>query len=239
MGLFKKAIDFSSMGLSGISNAITGKTLGGHAEKLLGIDGSGDAAAQFNPNFSDFNNSLGKINEARDKDITDVRKSTQLNIDQLDLDKAQGLADISSAGQSGVFSALSQLGRTGGVDSGARERIEVAGQKDVGINQQSAISDFARAETGLRSSDFASQQGLKDKALFASPGLSLQKNNIEAQIAAANAQSSSLANAQKKGKLGAIGGLVGGIAGGVMSGGNPVGASAGAGIGSSLFSSFG
>ena len=142
--------------------------------------------------------------------------------------------------QSGASSTLGKLAASGGMRSGARERVGVdtqqqvlQGSADLASQDESrrlqAANQFAGIQLGAEDIDAKERQGLN---------IFNQQQSAQAQAALAAEQQAQaqdkLAAEEKKGKLGrAIGGVVGGVAGGVF-GGGPLGAGAGASVDSSL-----
>lgn len=234
MGLFKSIVNAALPGAALTSKLATGKSLGSHAEGFLGLNKD---APQFNPDLREIRGDIQKVRDLRDKDIEDVRKSAQITLDQVGLDRARAFGDI-QAGEMGRFAALQDaLARGGGAGSGARERL--AGQlgRESALSRQRASSDFGRLTSDITAQDIAAQEALKNQALFQTPQLSAIPLEIQTQASAANMRARALADAAKGKKMGAIGAL-GGAALGFGLGG-PLGASVGSSLGGGLFSAFG
>lgn len=228
MGLFKAAI--GAIGGGAILGPL-GSVLGGAAGAISG--GSRDPF-QFNPDLRDLKKDIGKVREARDKEITGVSKGGEVQLEQLGIDKQRALDEIQKQ-QGGAFAkAKDQLALSGGFQSGAGERLARQQTQNAGLFGQKARSDFGRIGADIRAGDIGQQQALKERALFATPQLGLGVTNIQNQAAMANAKAKALSDAQKSQKLGALGSLAG--AGFGLAMGGPAGGAIGSSIGGGLFS---
>lgn len=189
-------------------------------------------APQFNPSnlpeYKQMTDDINKVRDLRDRDITGVRGSTQLGLDQLEKDRMGTMGDI-QAGSVGRFGAMQDtLARQGGVDSGSRERLAAQSGKDATMARQKAGGDFSRLAADMTSQDFAAQEGLKDQAMFAMPQMSQMPLGIQTKAAAANMQGAAAAKSSRSAMLGGLGSIAGTVMGGPLGGA----------IGGGLFSMF-
>jgi len=184
----------------------------------------------FNPDFTQTKADIAKVRALADKDPTELRKSSQIQLDQLGVDKEKSFDDVEQQ-QQGIFAnALQQQALTGGLQGGSGERLARQNVNNQSLREQDVRGLFDTNASNIRSSDFADQESLKDQALFAAPQLSLGINQVQAGINANNARADALARAQRKKKRNRTFGLIGAAAGGAGTQ-SLAGASAGASIG--------
>jgi len=189
MGLFSKAI-------STITKPI-GTVIGGVSEGIFGSP----QGASFQVDTKKAEEAIGKIRDVRDNDITDVRQSAQIVLDRLADDRTRAIGDV-GARQSSLFrQGVDQLGASGGIDSGARERLASQLAKQAVKEQQQTLTGFGGLETEARAGDIAAQEAQKEKALFSLPQLELMPEQLRltGQISSAQsqAQADALATKQK------------------------------------------
>ncbi len=207
----------------------------GAVGKVFGLKQGSEGAPQFNIDTSLLDSDIAAIRKARDRDITDVRQSGQLQLDLLRQREQEALGDISRAGAQGLATTQQQLATTGGLSAGAQERLARQQNQSVLREQQRAGGIFAQQETGIRAADIAGQEAIKNQALFSTPQLQAIPLELKAQAEAANARARAVqaeANRKRFGALGSIAGTV--IGAGLGAGSGPAGMAAGAQIGGSV-----
>ena len=194
-------------------------------------------AAQFNPSFGGFAGDVGAVRSARDTPINSLSSAGGAEMGLLNQDRRRALDDLRSAQAGRLGTSQNQLALSGGLSSGASERLAGSSDRQGGMFAQETIGDFARAGAGVRAGDFGRQQAVQNQALFAAPGLGQGLDQINAQIQAANLQAQAAENERRSGLfsglLGAAGTVVGGIYGG------PVGGAAGGAAGNAIGGLFG
>jgi len=218
MGLFKSI----GSAVGGI-----GKAVGG----IFGLGGSGPAK-HFTPDTAQFDADTNKLRKIRDTSPTELRKSTQLQKEQLAIDEQNALSESRDQGRGVFASAQQQQAINGGLGAGSNERLARNFTNEQAVNDQGLRSAFDAQSANLSANDFAAQEGLRDRALFEVPKFGLEKSNIATKAAANNANADAAAKASKgkalSGLFSAAGGIVGGIYGG------PAGAAIGSKLGGAV-----
>lgn len=198
----------------------------------LGLFGGNDDAFQYNPDFSQPQSDIGALRAARDRPIEGMTQSGEAEMGMLDMDRRKALDDLRGAQAGRLSGGMSQMALSGGLSSGAAERMAGQSQQQGGMFAQQMMGDFAREGAGVRARNFAQQEQLRNKALFATPELSMGMANTQAQIGAGNAQAQAAADGSPSflqtglGIAGtAVGTAYGGPIGGMIGGwaGNTVG----------------
>jgi len=180
---------------------------------LQAVGLKGQDAQQFNPTviteaqLAPLKASVKRVDDLADKDITGVRDSTQIQLDQLGQDRLKSADSLRSQGQ-GLFSSLSAQSELTGQGGGSSERLGRNISQDVVKSQQENTGNFDRLASGLTSQDFGQQEANKDRAIFSSPELHALPLQIQAGInstinraAAGNAQSRARAETDSLGRL--------------------------------------
>jgi hypothetical protein len=158
------------------------------------------------------------LRKVRDTDPTAIRRSTEEQLKLLETDKTRALDEL-RAQSSGLFaSQADQAALSGGLSSGASERIARQGVRQGAQNLRSGIFDFARQGTALRGADFADQEQFRQKAAF---GVTEATKNIQ-DMQAANLRAREFAKQAKRGRWIGLG-----MAGVSAMTGNPAGAKGG------------
>jgi len=181
---------------------------------LQAVGLKGTDAPQFNPTviteaqLAPLKASVKRVDDLANKDITGVRDSTQIQLDQLGQDRLKSADSLRSQGQ-GLFSSLSAQSELTGQGGGSSERLGRNISQDVVKSQQENTGNFDRLASGLTSDDFGQQEANKDRALFSAPELHALPLQIQAGIndtinraAAGNAQARQLAESASLARLG-------------------------------------
>lgn len=195
-------------------------------------------APQFNPDVKRLGLDIKNIRRLGNQDPSRLRHSANIQLDQLSEDKKQLLGELAKQNQGQLTGSFDRLATQGGLSGGASERLAKQSNRDSLFAQQKTGAGFAGLASNVRAGDFRDQESLKNRALFATPGLEAGKAGTLNQAGAANMNAKALFDANKrankKSAVSSLFSLGGGIAAGIYSGGNPYAISAGASAGGAI-----
>lgn len=187
------------------------------------------------PLFNDFEQDIGRIRSLANAP-TEITAAGQAQLDALSSDQQTALEQLKAAQGGRLASSQQQQALSGGLSAGANERTARAESRQGGLFAQGLRGEFARQGENVRARDFAQQQALQERAIFAAPAASSQLFESVFTDQLAQARADLLRDEGKKNTLGAVGGAIGGTIGTIY--GGPVGGAAGSAGGSALFRSF-
>lgn len=169
---------------------------------------------EFVPNTKQFDADTGKLRDLRDGKIEDVRASTKVLQGQLGDKQDEVLDQLQQDGRGTLKTAQQQQALVGGLAEGSNERIARGFANKQAEQGQKVRSLFAGKDADLKATDFAAQEGLRDKAIFALPELGFKKSDILTRAAANNAQAKQFAETahakNRAARFGAVAGIFGG-----------------------------
>lgn len=216
--------------LEGVVNAGT-LGIGG---KILNPKDDGKKAAQFDPDTGRLESDIDRVRQLGINDPTELRQSANIQLDQLSEDKKQLLGELAKQNQGQLTGSFDRLATKGGLSGGASERLARQSNRDSLFGQQKTGAAFGKFASDVRSGDFRDQEALKNRALFATPGLERGVTDINIGADAANQRARALFDANKSAKknqlLNSLFSVGGAVAGGLGTG-TLKGASLGAGVG--------
>lgn len=153
---------------------------------------------------------INKLAAEGDKDITGVTTGGQAEIDLAKLSNKELLDKLLKGDQSRLASGLSQQAITGGLGTGASERLTRGTQQEGARKAQEASTQIEQLIANITGSNIGEQEQFGRQIRFAIPQLQSGQNVTQLGFLGAAGQAQALRDASRQSKRKAFGQIIGG-----------------------------